>query len=267
MMDWNHGEKAVYVAAHRGWKDRYPENTMLAFRKAVELGVDQIETDIRVTKDGQLVLIHDATVDRTTNGTGKACDFTLEELQELDAGSWMGEEFAGARIPTLREFMDYISTIDDMTVDLELKEYPVPGWEETAYRVCDQVLAMVEEYGFADRCVINSFSGTLLEYVHAKYPGRYRIHAFYPWERMADGARCPGEYAYCACVFGPRGHMGMPTMEHFDGCRAAGLRPWAGAGVRTMEDVEDIIARGGELITCNNPDEILAFLRQKGYHR
>ena len=74
---WTQSEKNIFVAAHRGWSEKYPENTMLAFRKAAELGVDQIEMDIRVTKDGQLVVIHDETVDRVTNGTGKVCDFTI----------------------------------------------------------------------------------------------------------------------------------------------------------------------------------------------
>ena len=67
---WTQSEKNIWVAAHRGWCSDYPENTMPAFRAALEIGVDQIELDVRVTKDGELVIIHDATVDRTTNGTG-----------------------------------------------------------------------------------------------------------------------------------------------------------------------------------------------------
>ena len=83
---WTQSEKNIFVAAHRGWSEKYPENTILAFEKALELGVDQIELDIRITKDDQLVVIHDATVDRTTNGTGAVNSFTLAELQQLDAG-------------------------------------------------------------------------------------------------------------------------------------------------------------------------------------
>ena len=99
----------IYVAAHRGWYAKYPENTMPAFRAAVELGVDQVETDVRVTADGELVLIHDATLERTTNGTGKVIDMTFEELRGLDAGSWKGEEFRGYQIPTFKEFMDMVT--------------------------------------------------------------------------------------------------------------------------------------------------------------
>ena len=79
---WTQSEKNIFVAAHRGWCDKYPENTMLAFRKALEVGVDQIETDVRITADGELVCIHDDSVDRTTNGSGKVCELTLAELQK-----------------------------------------------------------------------------------------------------------------------------------------------------------------------------------------
>ena len=68
---WTQSKDNIWVAAHRGWCSKYPENTMEAIKAAVEVGVDQIETDVRVTKDGELVLFHDPTVDRTTNGTGK----------------------------------------------------------------------------------------------------------------------------------------------------------------------------------------------------
>ena len=80
---WTQSEKNIYVAAHRGFSELYPENTMLAFRKALEIGVDQIETDIRITSDGELVCIHDDTVDRTTNGKGRVCDKTLAEIKAL----------------------------------------------------------------------------------------------------------------------------------------------------------------------------------------
>ena len=160
---WKQSKDNIYVAAHRGWCEKYPENTMEAFRAALEIGVDQIETDVRITKDGELVLIHDQTVDRTTLSQGRVCDFTLAELRGMDAGSKKGEEFRGARIPTLRELFELVKDHPTITLDLELKEYPVEGWEETAYSVCDRTVAMVEEYGFGDRVVFNTFSGKLFQ--------------------------------------------------------------------------------------------------------
>ena len=114
---WTQSKDNIYVAAHRGWSTVYPENTLLAFKKAIEIGVDQIETDVRITRDGELVCIHDATVDRTTNGTGKVCDKLLSELKTLDAGSWKGAEFAGERIPTFIEFLDENDPQDKKHID------------------------------------------------------------------------------------------------------------------------------------------------------
>ena len=87
---WTQSPKNIYVAAHRGWRTKYPENTMESFRAAEALGVDQLELDVRVTKDDELVVIHDPTVDRTTDGTGLVREKTLTELKALDAGIFKG---------------------------------------------------------------------------------------------------------------------------------------------------------------------------------
>ncbi|MFB9948977.1 glycerophosphodiester phosphodiesterase [Rhizobium puerariae] len=93
----------LHICAHRGQSYSAPENTLAAFRAAVQLGASVCETDLAVTADGEFVLIHDASVDRTTNGKGLVARMTLDELRELDAGSWFGPQFAGERVPTLRE--------------------------------------------------------------------------------------------------------------------------------------------------------------------
>ena len=91
------------ICAHRGAMDTHPENTLAAFREAVRLGAHMIEFDVRMTKDGHLVILHDETVDRTTNGKGKISELTIDEVKHLDAGSWKSEEFADERIPSLKE--------------------------------------------------------------------------------------------------------------------------------------------------------------------
>lgn len=93
----------VIAVGHRGTVQYAPENTIAAFERAIELGVDLLEMDIRETRDGHLVVIHDETVDRTTNGTGKVSDLTLAELQALDAGAWFAPRFKGEKVPTLEE--------------------------------------------------------------------------------------------------------------------------------------------------------------------
>ena len=96
----------IPVAAHRGNSRYFPENTMCAFRSAFELKPDMIETDLHMTKDGHLVIMHDHLVDRTTDGTGLIREKTLAEMRALDAGGWKGEEFRGEKAPTFEEFID-----------------------------------------------------------------------------------------------------------------------------------------------------------------
>ena len=96
----------VTIVAHRGACGYAPENTMAAFDLAVELGADYLELDLRVTRDGHLVVIHDETVSRTTDGVGRVDELTLRELRALDAGGWFDPRFAGQRIPTFEEVLD-----------------------------------------------------------------------------------------------------------------------------------------------------------------
>ncbi len=101
--------KHILIEAHRGDSASAPENTLAAFRRAVELGVPSVELDVHPARDGTLVVIHDDTVDRTTDGTGAVSDKTLDELRCLDAGSWFGSQFAGERIPTLAEVLELLA--------------------------------------------------------------------------------------------------------------------------------------------------------------
>lgn len=108
------------VCAHRGASGSHPENTLAAFRAAAELGVERMEFDVRRTVDGGLVVIHDPTVDRTTNGSGPVCELTLCAIRSLDAGSHKGPAFAGERVPTLEEVLDVCPMIVNVNV------YPGP---------------------------------------------------------------------------------------------------------------------------------------------
>ncbi len=101
-----------WVIAHRGASAYAPENTMAAYRRAVEMGASFIETDLHLTRDARLVAIHDASVDRTTNGQGLVKEHTLTELRKLDAGSWFDPKFAGERIPTLEEIIAFARQAD-----------------------------------------------------------------------------------------------------------------------------------------------------------
>ncbi len=117
------------LIAHRGASALAPENTIAAFDRAIELKADFIEIDVQMTKDGELVIIHDVTVDRTTNGKGKVKDFTYEEIALLDAGSWYSERFAGERIPKLSTIIENYQGKIGILIELK-KPSLYPGMTE-----------------------------------------------------------------------------------------------------------------------------------------
>lgn len=109
-----------FVGAHRGASKYCPENTMPSFKKALELGTDYIELDVHLSKDEVPVVMHDSRLERTSNGKGRLRDYTVEELKELDAGSWFGESFSGLEIPTLEEVLSWAK--GRVGVSIELKQ-------------------------------------------------------------------------------------------------------------------------------------------------
>ncbi|WP_191561573.1 glycerophosphodiester phosphodiesterase [Metabacillus idriensis] len=123
------GQKVDNVA-HRGASGYAPENTIAAFDKAVEMKADYIEIDVQRSKDGKLVVIHDTTVDRTTDGSGLVQSLTYEELRNLDAGSWKGEEFTGEKIPAFDEILDRYHGKIGILIELKAPEL-YPGIEKS----------------------------------------------------------------------------------------------------------------------------------------
>jgi len=107
------------VVGHRGYRAAYPENTMIAFKAAVDAGVQMVELDVHLARDRKLVVMHDDTVDRTTNGKGSVDEYTLPELKKLDAGYWFHPRFAGEQIPTLKEVLRQLSP--RVLINIEIK--------------------------------------------------------------------------------------------------------------------------------------------------
>jgi glycerophosphoryl diester phosphodiesterase len=149
---------AVMAIAHRGASAEAPENTVAAFDEAIRLGARAVEMDVRVCKDGIPVILHDATVDRTTNGTGAVADLTRLDLLRLDAGSWKHPRFAGTRIPLLTEALQAIS--DDAMAVLELKTWIDP----------DMLRGILYAFGILERCVILSFEPDILKAIRHRMP-------------------------------------------------------------------------------------------------
>lgn len=138
------------IIAHRGYSSVLPENTLAAFAGALDLGVDYIETDVQMTKDGRIVVFHDNDLKRITGCEGTVADYTYEELRAMDAGKWFADSFAGERIPALREMLALVRD-SDVGIYLELKDIgDAEGFAEAVY-------AEVREAGMTKRCVFASF--------------------------------------------------------------------------------------------------------------
>ena len=148
------------ITAHRGASAHYPENTMAAFRGAVELGADWVELDVQQTKDGQIVVLHDSNTRRTTGVAGYVWNMTYEQISKLDAGSSFDRAFAGEPIPLLAEAVEYARDTG-LRLNIELK----PTGHETDFE--QNVIDIVHEYEMADRCVITSQVYGVLERVKA----------------------------------------------------------------------------------------------------
>ncbi len=145
------------LQGHRGAAALAPENTLAGFRMAVELGVDAAELDLQATKDGVVVVIHDDTVDRTTDGRGRIGDLTLAEIKRLDAGARFGPTFRGERVPTLRELIDLVKAGGNRRFRLNLEIKFAEGREGHPADLEERVLAVLRETGFLDRVITQSF--------------------------------------------------------------------------------------------------------------
>ena len=229
------------VAGHRGDSYNFYENTMRAFEIAVEQGADMVETDVRMTKDNVLILMHDDSAKRTAGVDKLVRDMTYDEIKKLNAG----DKNNFAAVPTLEELLDFIADKGVM-LNLEIKEYYSEENLERCNKCIDESIRLVEKYGLADRTVVNSFDAYVLEYVHEKYNGRYMLHGFYPYSIMKNVKGDPDEYLYCACIFDDK------KKEHYDYLISKGIEPWVGAGVTVKEHLALCIEYGARLITTNN---------------
>lgn len=139
------------VIAHRGSSAYAPENTLAAFKLAAEQDADAIELDVDLTRDGHVVVMHDATIDRTTDGHGRVADLTLEDIRRVDAGAWKSVEFKGERVPLLEEVFTAVGR--DVLIDVEIKGMSLRG-----NGLEQQVAALIAQHDLADRILVSSFN-------------------------------------------------------------------------------------------------------------
>ncbi|MGV3488901.1 MAG: glycerophosphodiester phosphodiesterase [Tuberibacillus sp.] len=240
---------SVINYAHRGASAHSPENTLTAFSLAIEMGATGIETDVQMTKDGKLVLIHDESLNRTTGTDAFVKDLTLEEIKALDAGSWFHEAFKQENVPTLEELFDLVQHRDTM-INLELKS-GVVLYPEIENKVIDAVRA----YDMTERVIISSFNHYSLMDVKRLAPDikiglLYGEALFEPWhyaKRLGAEALHPIHYAV------------LP--EFVAAAKAEGIifNPFT---VNNVSDMKRLIDAGVSGIITDYPERLSALLSE-----
>ncbi|WP_341952278.1 glycerophosphodiester phosphodiesterase family protein [Salinibacterium sp. TMP30] len=242
--------EAAFVAGHRGDKMGAPENTLEALGNALNSAADYVETDVQLTADGVPVLMHDWTVDRTTNGSGPVWNYSYEELATLDAGSWFGEEFVGARVPTLEEFLNLLRWSTKNAI-LELKG----SWTDSQVTLIADLIA---RHGVTDHVIIASFDiMTLqsLQRVSPELPGMLIVR-----DIIGDPSALAAAAGAVALVTSKKAITHNPELVQL--VHDAGL----GILIYTLNDSEtwsDAVSLGVDGIVTDRPAELGQWIAQE----
>ncbi len=250
------------VHAHRGGAGLAPENTLAAFRKALELGVDLLEMDLHVTRDGAVVVIHDDTLDRTTDGRGAVSAQNLEALKRYDAGARFGHQFSGERIPTLREVVDLVQASGKTRVRLNLETKFARGQEGKPADFEERVLAILRETGFVERTILQSFFHPSLVKMKALEP-RLKLAVLVGREQPKDPVELVRQLG--ADFYSPN-HQQV-TSSLVGDLHAAGI-PVITWTVNEAADAKRLLDAGlgdlpGDGIITNFPDRMVDLLRSR----
>ncbi len=237
------------IWAHRGSRTEAPENTMEAFRLAISQGADGIELDVHLTKDGEVVVAHDETVDRVSNGTGRIVDMTLAELRTLDFSKGF-PSFSPAEIPTLSEVCELIAPTS-LSINVEIKSGVVlyEGIEK-------KVMEIVNRHGISSRVLYSSFNHYSLMALKSLDPS-VKIGLLYS-EALVD------PQLYAARIGADAIHPFYPTLISpgvVQGCKALGIKihPWT---INNSEHISAAIALGVDAIITDVPKTALGLLKE-----
>jgi glycerophosphoryl diester phosphodiesterase len=244
-----------YVIAHRGISAKAPENTLAAFRLACETpGIDMIELDVRLSKEGEPIVLHDRTLQRTSTGNGAARSYSIAELKEFDAGSWFNPLFEKERIPTLREVLRMVDK--RRWVNIELKsDFFFP---EKPDRLEQRVLHAVQELGYDHRVLYSSFNHRMVAAIKRLHPAAFTgvIYNFYrDYGRMPSklAARVGAEVFVCA--------KHELTMRMIEDARNAGLAVYVYT-LNSVPNAAKMIEMGVDGILSDSADSIVQFVRE-----
>ena len=243
-------EESPLNFAHRGASHDAPGNTLAAFLLAAELGADGIELDVHFSKDGEAVVIHDFSLEATTDGQGQVRDHTLAELRELDAGSWFDAAYAGQRIPTLQEVVDAVGHRLLINIELKTKNLRDDG-------LVGETVRIVEDSNLSDRVVISSFNPIVLRRVRKANP-TIPLGLLY----AADQTLILRQ-AWLRHIVQPEAlhpHYSLVDSKYVGWARARGYR----LHVWTADDpdiMRELIQNGVDIIITNRPDRLGEVLR------
>lgn len=240
--------RPVVAIAHRGEHNRHPENTLPAYKAAIRLGANFIEVDVRTTKDGKLVVMHNATVDRTTNGHGKVADMTLSQIRALDAGIKFSPRFAGTRVPTFDEV-------------LRLAKGKIGVYADVKQASARTFVDALKRYGMATHTVVYAYTQTFFQQVAALDPqikimpearnpafARELLNTFHP--RIIAFSASDFKPSVIAVVKQAGGLIYVDRMGATDNPGG-----WAAA-----------IKAGADGIQTDHPAELVQYLRSHGYY-
>jgi len=233
------------ICGHRGASGYAPENTLAAFRLAMELGADMCELDVQQTRDDHFAVIHDTTLGRTTDGSGPVWKKTLAELQSFDAGGWFGRSFAGESIPSLEEVIHLAR--GKMRLHIELK---VHGHER---KIEELLVATLRRENFAKECIVSSFDHRRIDHLKSLAPEIaagyiFSTHQFK--DQLFSGA---------ANVLSA--HFSLITDDFVKRARSGGkeVHTWT---ANETKDMRRLLGAGVDAIITNFPDRLAKLLRK-----
>ena len=240
------------ICGHRGYPAKYPENTLISYEEAVKTGVAMIETDIAVSADGVLMICHDATLDRISDGHGPVSDYTCSELKQFNMGAKL-PDCPKQRMMTLEEFLIWARQYPDMLLNIDLKHFGA----DVARRAAE----LADFYGVTHRCVFNGLNGEGLAVIHGlglytevAPEGKYTMENF-------DALRDGDDYRFdCVCIrwsdVNPEYVEQLKKTYH-----VSDVWCW---GIDDEERTRNAIASGISLVLCNDPFAAFRVAEEKG---
>ena len=242
--------QSVQVTAHRGASGYAPENTISAVQKAIEIGVDRIEVDVQQTADGVVVLLHDKTLDRTTNSKGKVGKLNWNELKNIKANSGFEDEFPDEPIPTLEQVFELMDGQTQFVIEIKAGNKTYPGIE-------DNVAALIKKYKAEKWALVHSFNDRVLEYLHRNHPEirLQKLFVSYSGGLMLDFKLHAVKLSKYDYVEGFGISKGAAKQKLIDEIHSLGkvVHVWT---VNSKEDIQHVLSLGVDGIISNYPDRV-----------